>query len=184
MSHIFEWIDQLNDVERQLIIEADYLLTREKNQPTHSQVVDYGFLVYPAAKAYEGFLKSYFYRNGLIDSFTYRNEHFRIGKALNPDLPFKYREEGWVWDDLARLYGEDLPARLWLAWKKCRNRVFHFRPDKLRLYTLVEAQIKIELIFSTIEMAIEREHLHATHQRPETLRPHQEEKNIHPYNLS
>lgn len=163
MSGISGWVNQLNEVEKQLIIEADFLLSREKNQPIHSQIVDYGFLVYPAAKAYEGFLKSYFYRNGLIDALTFRNEHFRIGKALNPDLPIKYREEGWVWDDLARLYGEDLPERLWLAWKKCRNRVFHFRPDKLRLYTLVEAQIKIELIFSTIELAIEREHLRAHH---------------------
>jgi hypothetical protein len=35
--------------------------------------------------------------------------------------------------------------------------VFHFKPDKLRLYTLVEAQIKLELIFSTIKLAVERE---------------------------
>lgn len=151
------WLNHVNDIERDLLIEANYLLEREKHQPFEACVVDYGFLVYPAAKAYEGFLKTYLYRNGLISSEMYQSELFRIGKALNPDLPHKYREEGWVWDDLARIYGEEVPERMWATWRKCRNHVFHFRPDKLRLYTLVEAQIKIELIFSTIKLAIDRE---------------------------
>jgi len=151
------WLNFLAEVERQLLIQADYLLEREKRERLHSDMVDYGFLVYPAAKAYEGFLKTFLYRNRLITSEMYQSEQFRIGKALNPDLPVRYREDGWVWDDLARLYGEDVPQRFWSTWRKCRNHVFHFRPDKLRLYTLVEAQIKIELIFSTIALAINRE---------------------------
>lgn len=152
------WIKHLDEVQRQLLIEADFLLDREKKFPANQNIADYGFLVYPAAKAYEGFIKTYLFRNGLIDSFMYKNDHFRIGKAINPDLPERYREDGWVYDDLARLFGDDLPARLWSTWKKCRNHVFHFKPDKLRLYTLVEAQIKIELIFSTIALAVERQH--------------------------
>ncbi len=151
------WINSVNEVERQLLIEADYLLDREKKSFKDQRVVDYGFLVYPAAKAYEGFLKSFLYKHQLIDTGMYASDHFRIGKAINPDLPDKYREDGWVYDDLARLFGDDLPARFWSTWKKCRNHVFHFKPDKLRLYTLVEAQIKIELIFSTIALALERE---------------------------
>lgn len=160
------WLNHVADVERQLLIEADYLLDREKKAAASAWIVDYGFLVYPAAKAYEGFLKTYLYRNGLITPERYQSEHFRIGKALNPDLPFKFREDGWVWDDLARLYGDDIPARLWSTWRKCRNHVFHFKPDKLRLYTLVEAQIKIELIFSTIELAVNRETSFSRHLQP------------------
>lgn len=152
------WLNHISDIEKQLLIEADYLLEREKNHRIDKHLSDYGFLIYPAAKAYEGFLKSYLYRNGLIDSAMFQNDHFRIGKALNPDLPMRYREEGWVYDDLARMFGEDLPDRLWTTWRRCRNHVFHFRPDKLKLYTLVEAQVKIELIFSAIEFAIQREH--------------------------
>lgn len=151
------WIHQIDDVERQLLVEADFLLDREKKLPKDPRIVDYGFLVYPAAKAYEGFLKTFFYKNGLIDNYMYKSDHFRIGKAINPDLPEKYREDGWVYDDLARLFGEDIPARFWSTWRKCRNHVFHFKPDKLRLYTLVEAQIKVELIFSTIALAIDRQ---------------------------
>jgi len=151
------WLNQVDIIQRQLLIEANYLLQREKNTKLNPAVVDYGFLVYPAAKAYEGFLKTYLYRNGLITSDMYQSETFRIGKALNPDLPIRYRENDWVFDDLARLYGEDIPQRLWSTWRKCRNHVFHFKPDKLRFYTLVEAQIKIELIFSTIELVITRE---------------------------
>lgn len=151
------WLNHIADIERQLLVQANYLLEREKTQSLHPSMVDYGFLVYPAAKAYEGFLKTFLYRNNLISPEMYQSEHFRIGKALNPDLPYKYREDGWVWDDLARLYGEDVPARFWSTWRKCRNHVFHFKPDKMRLYTLVEAQIKLELIFSTIKLAIERE---------------------------
>lgn len=151
------WLNLVDEVERQLLIEADFLLDREKKFPPDQRLVDYGFLVYPAAKAYEGFLKTFFYKNGLIDNYMYKSDHFRIGKAINPDLPEKYREDGWVYDDLARLLGDDIPARLWSTWRKCRNHVFHFKPDKLRLYTLVEAQIKIELIFSTIALAVERQ---------------------------
>lgn len=159
------WVKHLNEVEHQLIVEADYLLEREKKLPQNYQLIDYGFLVYPAAKAYEGFLKTFFYRNGLIDSQMYQSDHFRIGKAINPDLPDKYREDGWVYDDLNRLFGEDVPQRFWSTWKKCRNSVFHFKPDKLRFYSLVEAQIKIELIFSTMSLAIDREQSSVSHQR-------------------
>lgn len=151
------WLQFVDEVPRQLLIQADFLLDREKKFSTNKHIVDYGFLVYPAAKAYEGFLKSFFYRHGLIDSNMYQSENFRIGKAINPDLPDKYREDGWIYDDLARLFGDDIPARMWATWRKCRNHVFHFKPDKLRLYTLVEAQIKIELIFSTIALTIERQ---------------------------
>lgn len=150
------WLQSVDDVERQLLVEADFLLDREKKSPKDKRVVDYGYLIYPAAKAYEGFLKSFFYKHGLIDSYMYKSEHFRIGKAINPDLPQKYREDGWVYDDLARLFGDDIPERLWSTWRKCRNHVFHYKPDKLRLYTLVEAQIKIELIFSAIALTVER----------------------------
>ena len=166
------WVQYVSEVERQLLIEADFLLDREKKFPKNKLLADYGFLVYPAAKAYEGFLKTFFYQNGLIDSYMYKSEHFRIGKAINPDLPEKYREDGWVYDDLARLFGDDIPDRLWATWRKCRNHVFHFKPDKLRLYTLVEAQIKIELIFSTIALTVERQHsLHQSQVSPSASDP-------------
>lgn len=162
------WLQNVEDTQQHLLVQASYLLEREKKQKSDHRVVDYGFLVYPAAKAYEGFLKSFLYQNRLITSDMFQSEHFRIGKAINPDLPFKYREDGWVYDELARLYGSDLPARFWSTWRKCRNHVFHFKPDKLKLYTLVEAQIKIELILSTIELAISRQNHTKLHQEQST----------------
>jgi len=55
---------------------------------------DYSFIVFPAAKAYEGFLKKLFFDLGFITEEDYYGKHFRIGKALNPSLPKELRHNG------------------------------------------------------------------------------------------
>lgn len=92
---------------------------------------DYSFIVFPAAKAYEGFLKKLFLDMGFISQADYHGKHFRIGKALNPDLDEKYKDDGWVYKDLSNFCGGDvLPEKLWKTWRESRNLLFHWFPNE------------------------------------------------------
>jgi hypothetical protein len=112
------------------------------------QLADYSFVVFPIAKAYEGFLKEYLRTMTLIDDQTYRSRRFRIGRALNPDLFPQHQNEHWLYDDVARRCGPELARELWQTWLECRNHVFHYFPDHQQdnFITLTQAQEKVELI--------------------------------------
>jgi hypothetical protein len=69
-----------------LLNDIEIIFTRLK---TFDRISDYSFIVAPAAKAYEGYLKEFFFRIGLIDKYTYQSDRFRVGKTLNPSLRFK-----------------------------------------------------------------------------------------------
>jgi hypothetical protein len=113
---------------------------------------DYSFIVFPAAKAYEGFLKKIFLDMGFISEGDYYGKHFRIGKALNPDLEYRYRDEGWVYGKLKHFcQGEALPARLWKTWKESRNLLFHWFPDEKNVVTHNEAVEKLLMIVMSID---------------------------------
>lgn len=113
---------------------------------------DYSFVVFPAAKAYEGFLKKVFLDLELITKKDYFGKRFRIGKALNPSLPPKYQDKSWVYDDLTKFCkGEDLPKNLWRTWKLSRNLVFHWFPKEKRALGLVEAQERLGYVVDSID---------------------------------
>ena len=73
---------------RDLVGESYLLLEREErlNENLH----DYSFVVFPMAKAYEGFLKKLFFDLGLINKRQYQGDRFRVGKSLNPNLPTRH----------------------------------------------------------------------------------------------
>lgn len=113
---------------------------------------DYSFIVFPAAKAYEGFLKKFFLDMNFITKADYYGRHFRIGKALNPDLEEKYKDEGWVYEKLASYCkGEELPAKLWKTWKESRNLVFHWFPEEKNTLSHGEAVEKLLMVVSAID---------------------------------
>lgn len=115
---------------------------------------DYAFLVFPMAKAYEGFLKKMLLDMGLISKRQYYGEHFRIGRALNPNLPKRYRH-GWVYERLVSWCGgKELPDMLWDVWKEARNRIFHFFPDHQEFISLQEAETLIERLGRAMEKAV------------------------------
>ena len=118
---------------------------------------DYAFIVFPAAKAYEGFLKKLFLDMGFISPEDYYGKHFRVGKALNPSLEKELREREGVYDKIVQYCGgEDLAGKMWFCWKECRNLLFHWFPNEKNAISLVEAKEKVNLIVETIDSAFGR----------------------------
>ena len=117
---------------------------------------DYSFVVFPAAKAYEGFLKKLFLDLKLITDEDYYGKHFRIGKALNPSLPKEIRHEG-IYDKLVnRFQGHELADRLWDTWRLSRNITFHWFPNEKNAISIEEAAERIEMIIGAIDDAYAR----------------------------
>jgi hypothetical protein len=116
---------------------------------------DYSFVLFPAAKAYEGFLKKLFLDLKFISEEDYFGKHFRIGKALNPSLPRELRHES-VYDKVVKYCGgRELADTLWETWRVCRNLTFHWFPNEKNAITLPEARERIDLIINAIDKAFE-----------------------------
>jgi len=153
------WFRYLTEGQKDLADQAYRLLS--KFQITNSKLQkpefhDYSFVVFPMAKAYEGFLKKFFLDAKLIDIKTYNGDRFRIGKALNPELPEKHRGRWWLYGPLAKAGGgEALPQQLWKAWKECRNLLFHFFPKHEHFVTLDGARQRVEQLRMAMKAAVE-----------------------------
>lgn len=114
---------------------------------------DYSFVVFPAAKAYEGFLKKLFLDLKLISDIDYYGKHFRIGKALNPSLPKEIRHEG-IYDKIVdHFQSHDLADKLWDTWRESRNMVFHWFPNEKNAISIEEAGERIDRIIEAIDRA-------------------------------
>lgn len=112
---------------------------------------DYSFVVFPAAKAYEGFLKKLFLDLGFITEADFNGKRFRIGKALNPSLEKELRAQG-VYDKIVKYCnGEELAQKLWETWKTSRNLTFHWFPNEKNAITLPEAEERIHMIIDAFD---------------------------------
>ena len=143
---IFEksnWWHYVDESLRELMGQSRELITHERAAITGSDGVysDYSFVVFPAAKAYEGFLKKLFFEMGFINSEQYTGKRFRIGKALNPFLDRELRASESVYDRVTRYCGgKELADKLWDTWIHCRNVLFHWFPDEKNVITFEEAK--------------------------------------------
>lgn len=114
---------------------------------------DYSFVVFPAAKAYEGFLKKLFLEMKFITEEDYYGKRFRIGKALNPSLSKDLMREG-VYDKIVKYCnGQELADTLWETWKESRNLIFHWFPNEKNTITLTEAGERIDMIVNAIDQS-------------------------------
>lgn len=138
--------------QRELLEDAERIL--EKSVKEELPLHDYSYIVFPYAKAYEGFLKRLFYDLEFIDKKTYLGERFRIGKALNPDLPKTLEHESVYHKITLYCTGDGLADELWSVWKKGRNLVVHYFPHNYRKLTLDEALNIREEIIAVMEKAI------------------------------
>ena len=132
-------------------LELSFFLA-DRSSEWSKRFYDYSFIVFPAAKSYEGFLKKVFLDMGFITNEDYRGKHFRIGKALNPDLEPKYKDSDWVYDKLSKFcQGRELPDKLWKTWKESRNLLFHWFPEEKNVVSHNEAVERLLMIVATID---------------------------------
>lgn len=114
---------------------------------------DYAFVIFPAAKAYEGFLKKMFLDLKFITEEDYFGKHFRIGRSLNPSLPREIRKDE-VYEKIVKYCGgKGLADNLWETWRVCRNLTFHWFPNEKNTVTLQEAIDRVNMIISAIDEA-------------------------------
>ncbi len=148
------WWDYVERDLKELFHESEMLL--EHVGSWKQKFHDYSFVVFPAAKAYEGFLKRLFLDLGFISEEDYYGKRFRIGRALNPALEPRFRLNESVYDRLSRFcHGEELPKQLWNTWKKGRNMPFHWFPDERNAISFAESKRIVYEIFDTMDMAFE-----------------------------
>lgn len=159
------WWNYIEEDLQELLVASEFLSNVVKSWggdlPAGKQVFhDYSFVVFPAAKAYEGFLKKIFLDMGFITENDYRGKHFRIGKALNPYLEEKYRSGESVYDKLVKFCGglpaqagKELADTLWESWINGRNLIFHWFPEEKKVITFLESQNKIKMIIKAMDMA-------------------------------
>ncbi len=140
----------LDFTQQSLIKQSFYLLNWAK---TNKQLYDYSFIVMPAAKAFEGFLKKLFFDQGLITLHDYSEEYFRIGKALNPELSHKRNFiHDSIYEKISQKCGSEIAQTLWYAWKECRNQVFHYFVKRKQTFTLDEAEGKLNQLVQAMNM--------------------------------
>ena len=158
------WWDYLESDLQELLKEASLIEEILKGMGAdlpggRREFHDYSFVVFPAAKAYEGFLKKLFFDLKFITEEDYYGKHFRIGKALNPSLPKDLKREG-VYDKIVQYcQGQDLADKLWETWKLSRNLTFHWFPNEKNAITLPEAGERIEMIVGAIDQAFKECHI-------------------------
>jgi hypothetical protein len=115
---------------RALVRDGEFLIedsARHRDKPP----TDFSYLVFPFAKLYEGFLKKLFLDAKIISDRDYQSDHFRIGKALSPNMVRRLGDRS-AYRQISDRYGVELAARLWHTWKEGRNMVFHYFPHNYR----------------------------------------------------
>lgn len=115
---------------------------------------DYAFIVFPTARAYEGFLKLFFKHLGVLGSEHYRSKHFRVGRSFNPDIKMHLRDEVWIYDDVSHATSEEIARRLWQMWLSGRNHLFHYFPDDRYQVNYGEAKSLVEDLIQVMEDAL------------------------------
>lgn len=141
--------------ESLLLIETVEQWRRNPSTGSGQEFHDYSFVVFPAAKAYEGFLKKLFYDLGLISEEQFKGRRFRVGKALNPELPMRLRKSYGVYYKLTEYCAGDygLADNLWDTWREARNVLFHWFPNEKNAISFEEAKEKFEMILNTLDKA-------------------------------
>lgn len=146
---IKKWYQYLGEELRPLALQSLTLLQEAKGRAEPFATYDY--VVFPLAKAYEPFLKSYLYRLNLITQRTYNSKKFSIGRSLNPDVRLDQRDDEWYYDDLARHCGEQVAREVWEMWL-VRNQLFHLYPGEIEQVSLPQAEAMIKGFIRMIEL--------------------------------
>ena len=137
--------------QKDLIQEGNYLMSMTEKHGHHFK--DYSFLVFPYAKAYEGFLKQLFKDTKLISHLDYISDHLRLGKLLSPFLIDRLGDRS-LYQKIQLKTKDNLAEEIWLTWKIGRNVIFHYFPHNFRKLSYEEALNIIKEVVSAMETAV------------------------------
>ncbi|HCS78651.1 TPA: hypothetical protein DIV55_02810 [Patescibacteria group bacterium] len=150
-SGLWQYLSQ----PQQALVEQGYFLVEDvKTHVPAFRISDYSFLVFPFAKAYEGFLKKLFLDLGIIKRWQYEDDHFRIGKSLSPFMQKRLKQNS-VYLRLTQLTGNSAFAdELWRVWREGRNQIFHYFPHNIKAITMGEAETIIQALIAAMEHGV------------------------------
>lgn len=149
-----EFWEYLSQGQKDLILEGEHLMNDVIRDGKY-EFKDYSFLIFPFAKAYEGFLKKLFLDIKYISHLDYISDHLRLGKLMSPNLIGKLGDRS-LYKKITDNQTKDLAERIWMAWKLGRNQVFHYFPHNLKAVTFEQAEQTIQEITATMEEAYQR----------------------------
>lgn len=141
----------LSQTQRDLILEGEYLMNNVIKENAY-RFKDYSFLVFPFAKAYEGFLKQLFKDAKFISHLDYISDHLRLGKLMSPHLADRLGDRS-LYVKIRNGVGVELADHVWNTWKAGRNLIFHYFPHNLRAIGFDEAEKIVNEIIVTMEEA-------------------------------
>jgi len=144
----------LSQTQKDLILEGQYLMNDVIKDHAY-QFKDYSFLIFPFAKAYEGFLKQLFKDVGFISRLDYISDHLRLGKLMSPNLAEKLGERS-LYRKMEAAVNREFADQVWSTWKSGRNQIFHYFPHNLKAVRFDEAQEIIGKILTTMELVFEK----------------------------
>ncbi len=148
----FFWL-YLQPELQSLLNDGEILVNFVKNKEVNETIADCSFLVFPFAKAYEGFLKKLFLDLDVIHYDDYYGEDIRIGRLLNPHYQHEINN---VFAKMCRHSSKrkDLSNRLWNTWKQGRNLIFHYFPHNFKRLSYDEAVAAINDILGSMDAAV------------------------------
>lgn len=146
-----EFWKYLSQQQKDLILEGQYLMNNILRNNVY-QFKDYSFLVFPFAKAYEGFLKQLFKEVKFISHLDYISDHLRLGKLMSPNLEGRLGDRS-LFKKMRENVTRDFAERVWNTWKLGRNQVFHYFPHNTKALSFIEAEKLVGQIIETMEEA-------------------------------
>jgi len=144
----------LSDTQRDLILEGQFLMNEIVENRAY-QFKDYSFLIFPFAKAYEGYLKKLFRDLKFISHLDYISDHLRLGKLMSPNLVGKLGERS-LYRKIKEASTKELADRIWDIWKRGRNQIFHYFPHNLKAISFSEAKSLADEFLATMAASYER----------------------------
>ncbi|MEN9328217.1 MAG: hypothetical protein RI947_1025 [Candidatus Parcubacteria bacterium] len=149
-----EFWNYLSKTQQDLILEGNYLMNdviKHQNYAFH----DYSFLIFPFAKAYEGYLKKLFLDVGFINHLDYVSDHLRLGKLMSPHLISTLGDRS-LYKQLWTYGSKELADKVWETWKLGRNQIFHYFPHNVKAVTFEGAEQIINQLIQTMKEVHEK----------------------------
>ena len=146
-----EFWKYLSQTQKDLILQGDYLINDVIKHGNYT-FKDYSFVIFPYAKAYEGYPKQLFLDLKFISHLDCISDHLRLGKLLSPFLIERLGDRS-LYKRIQIATSTQLADKLWDTWKTGRNQIFHYFPHNVKAVSFAEAESIIDQIIQTMVAA-------------------------------